>query len=47
MHWVEKPGPSLEAMRRITSNAKKIRGLFRVCNFGSHIGQAEFDGEAI
>jgi Cu/Ag efflux pump CusA len=46
MHWIERPGTSLEAMRRITENAARdllaVRG---VRNFGSHIGRAEVADE--
>jgi CzcA family heavy metal efflux pump len=48
MHWVEKPGTSLEAMRRITEVASKdLRSLPGVKNFGSHIGRAEVADEVV
>ncbi len=46
MHWVEKPGTSLEAMRRLTVRASQdLRALEGVRNFGSHIGRAEVADE--
>lgn len=48
MHWVEKPGTSLEAMRRITVQAsKELRAIPGVRNFGSHIGRAEVADEVV
>ena len=48
MHWVEKPGTSLEAMRRITVRASKdLRALPGIRNFGSHIGRAEVADEVV
>lgn len=48
MHWVEKPGTSLEAMRRLTERASRdLRGLAGVRNFGSHIGRAEVADEVV
>jgi Cu/Ag efflux pump CusA len=48
MHWIEKPGTSLEAMRRITVNvSKELRGVPEVRNFGSHIGRAEVADEVV
>ncbi len=48
MHWVEKPGTSLEAMRRITISAsKELRAIPGVRNFGSHIGRAEVADEVV
>jgi CzcA family heavy metal efflux pump len=48
MHWVEKPGTSLEAMRRITvSVSKELRSVPGVRNFGSHIGRAEVADEVV
>lgn len=48
MHWVEKPGTSLEAMRRITVRAsKELRAIPGVRNFGSHIGRAEVADEVV
>ena len=48
MHWVEKPGTSLEAMRRITVQvSKELRAVPGVRNFGSHIGRAEVADEVV
>ncbi|MBV8558878.1 MAG: efflux RND transporter permease subunit, partial [Planctomycetaceae bacterium] len=48
MHWIEKPGTSLEAMRRITVNAsKELRAVPGVRNFGAHIGRAEVADEVV
>ena len=48
MHWVEKPGTSLEAMRRVTVSAsKELRPSPGVRNFGSHIGRAEVADEVV
>lgn len=48
MHWVEKPGTSLDAMRRITVQAsKELRSIPGVRNFGSHIGRAEVADEVV
>jgi CzcA family heavy metal efflux pump len=58
MHWVEKPGTSLDAMQRITIRAsRELRGLempggdgkpvLAVRNFGSHIGRAEVADEVV
>ena len=48
MHWVEKPGTSLDAMRRITMQAsKELRAIPGVRNFGSHIGRAEVADEVV
>jgi CzcA family heavy metal efflux pump len=46
MHFVEKPGTSIEAMDRITVLAsKELRAIPGVRNFGSHIGRAEAGDE--
>ena len=46
MHWVEKPGASLEAMERVTIRAsRELRAIPGVRNFGSHIGRAEAGDE--
>ena len=46
MHFVEKPGTSIEAMDRITIRAsKELRAIAGVRNFGSHIGRAEAGDE--
>jgi len=48
MHWVEKPGTSLEAMTRITERAsREMRAIPGVRNFGSHIGRAEVADEVV
>ncbi|HEX7379526.1 MAG TPA: efflux RND transporter permease subunit [Pirellulales bacterium] len=48
MHWVEKPGTSLEAMTRITMRvSKELRAIEGVRNFGSHIGRAEVADEVV
>ena len=48
MHWVEKPGTSLEAMRRLTVRASRdLKGIKEVRNFGSHIGRAEVADEVV
>lgn len=42
MHWVEKPGIGIDAMKRITIAAsRELRSIPGVNNFGSHIGRAE------
>jgi CzcA family heavy metal efflux pump len=46
MHWVEKPGIGIDAMKRITIAAsKELRSIEGVNNFGSHIGRAEVADE--
>ena len=48
MHWVEKPGTSIEAMRRITERASiELTAVPGVRNFGSHIGRAEVADEVV
>jgi CzcA family heavy metal efflux pump len=48
MHWVEKPGTSLDAMRRITVRASdELRAIPGVRNFGAHIGRAEVADEVV
>lgn len=48
MHWVEKPGTSIEAMSRITLQAsRELRRVPGVRNFGSHIGRAEVADEVV
>ena len=48
MHWVEKPGTSIEAMDRITIRAsRELRSIDGVRNFGSHIGRAEVADEVV
>ena len=48
MHWVEKPGTSLDAMRRITQRAaKELLAVPGVRNHGAHIGRAEVADEVV
>jgi len=48
MHWVEKPGTSLDAMRRITERAsRELTAVPGVRNFGAHIGRAEVADEVV
>jgi CzcA family heavy metal efflux pump len=48
MHWVEKPGTSIEAMDRITIRAsRELRAIPGVRNFGAHIGRAEVADEVV
>ena len=48
MHFVEKPGTSIEAMDRITIRAsKELRSIPGVRNFGAHIGRAEQAAEVV
>jgi Cu/Ag efflux pump CusA len=48
MHFVEKPGTSLDAMRRVTVEAsKQLRAVPGVRNFGSHLGRAEVADEVV
>jgi len=48
MHWVEKPGTSLDAMQRITVRAsRELRAVPGVRNFGAHIGRAEVADEVV
>jgi CzcA family heavy metal efflux pump len=54
MHFVEKPGTSIEAMHRVTARASKDLRALRdehgnpiVRNFGSHIGRAEVADEPV
>ena len=48
MHFVEKPGTSIEAMDRITIRAsKELRAIRGVRNFGAHIGRAEAADEVV
>ena len=48
MHWVGKPGTSLEAMRRVTIRvSRELRAIPGVRNFGSHIGRAEVADEVV
>jgi len=48
MHWVEKPGTSLEAVHRVTRRvSRELRSIPGVRNFGSHIGRAEVADEVV
>ena len=48
MHFVEKPGTSIEAMDRITIRvSKELRSIPGVRNFGAHIGRAEQADEVV
>jgi CzcA family heavy metal efflux pump len=48
MHWLERPGTSLDAMNRITIRAsKELRGVEGVRNFGAHVGRAEVADEVV
>jgi CzcA family heavy metal efflux pump len=48
MHWVGKPGTSLDEMTRITIRAsREMRQIPGVRNFGSHIGRAEVADEVV
>ncbi|MCG3136482.1 MAG: Cobalt-zinc-cadmium resistance protein CzcA [Phycisphaerae bacterium] len=48
MHWIEKPGTSLDAVRRITIEvSKELRSIPGVRSFGSHIGRAEVADEVV
>jgi CzcA family heavy metal efflux pump len=48
MHWVGKPGASLEAMRRLTLRvSEELRAVPGVRNFGAHIGRAEAADEVV
>jgi len=48
MHWVGRPGTSIEEMDRITVRAsKELRAIPGVRNFGSHIGRAEVADEVV
>lgn len=48
MHWIEKPGTSLDAMRRITIRAsRELRAIPGVRSFGAHIGRAEAADEVV
>lgn len=48
MHWVEKPGTSIDAMRRITIQVSdELLAIPGVRNFGAHIGRAEVADEVV
>lgn len=48
MHWVAKPGTSLQSMVRTTQRVSgELRAIPGVRNFGSHIGRAEVADEVV
>ena len=48
MHFIEKPGTSLEQMTKMTERAdRQLRAIPGVRNFGSHIGRAEVADEVV
>jgi len=48
MHWVEKPGTSIDAGRRTTALvSRELRSIPGVRNFGSHIGRTEVADEVV
>ncbi len=48
MHWIDPPGTSLEAIRRITERvSRELRSIPGVRNFGAHIGRAEEADEVV
>ncbi len=48
MHFVEKPGVGIDAMRRATAEAcRELMAVPGVRNFGSHIGRAEVADEVV
>ncbi len=48
MHWLEKPGMGIDAMRRVTVEvSKELRQIPGVRNFGSHIGRAVVADEVV
>lgn len=48
MHWVGKPGTSIEAMERTTIRvSRELRAVPGVRNFGAHIGRAEVADEVV
>ncbi len=48
MHWVTRPGTSLDEMRRITEQVgRELLEIPGVRNFGSHIGRAEVAEEVV
>ncbi|HEV7734263.1 MAG TPA: efflux RND transporter permease subunit, partial [Candidatus Binatia bacterium] len=48
MHWIEKPGVSLDAVRRSTERVSaELRAIPGVRNFGAHIGRAEAAEEVV
>ncbi len=48
IHWVGKPGASVDAMHRITVQvSRELRAIPGVRNFGAHIGRAEVADEVV
>ena len=48
MHWIARPGTSLEAVSRTANRARaELLGIPGVRNFGSHIGRAEVADEVV
>lgn len=48
MHWIERPGASVEASRRSTERiARELLALPGVQSFGAHIGRAEVGDEVV
>jgi CzcA family heavy metal efflux pump len=48
MHWLERPGTSLEAMNRVTIRAAdELKTVEGVRNFGAHVGRAEVADEVV
>jgi len=48
MHWVAKPGTSIDAVRRSTLRvSKELLTVPGVTHFGSHIGRAEVADEVV
>jgi len=48
MHWIARPGTSLEAVRRSADRARvELLSIPGVRNFGSHIGRAEVADEVV
>jgi CzcA family heavy metal efflux pump len=48
MHWVEKPGTSLDALRRVTVRvSRELRAIPGVSSFGAHLGRAEQADEVV
>jgi CzcA family heavy metal efflux pump len=48
MHWLERPGTSLDAMNRVTIRAsRELRSVEGVRNFGAHVGRAEVADEVV
>lgn len=48
MHWVGKPGTSIEGMTRsVIAVSRELRSIPGVRNFGSHIGRAEVADEVV